>query len=81
MDIVILNHSQVKKTTSELGQPLSQLPYSTNGKIPCQNCGGGDMCGVAIYLRFGEFCRSNTYCLLYGAQAKANDRRTSSSLP
>ncbi|GFV46549.1 hypothetical protein TNCV_3161061 [Trichonephila clavipes] len=39
-------------------------------KVPCLNYGGGDRWCRPLFRTDREFCRSNSYCYLYGAQGQ-----------
>ncbi|GFT11486.1 uncharacterized protein TNCV_2523061 [Trichonephila clavipes] len=51
-------------TSAGTGEYFPQLQFT------CKNCGGGDICRVAIYRHFGEFRQAKSYCHLYGAQGQ-----------
>ncbi|GFV90924.1 hypothetical protein TNCV_3616861 [Trichonephila clavipes] len=84
--LALLDNLGIKKTTTRAmgslvvrasdstSEGLSSMPEAT--KYPPSTHGfnaeiaEGEIGGVAIYRRFGEFRRAKSYCHLYGAQGK-----------
>ncbi|GFX33418.1 hypothetical protein TNCV_4122521 [Trichonephila clavipes] len=79
-DLVILNHDQVTRLTSELATSIPNYPTPPRGgrlsfnrfKFTCGNCGDGDRGRIAMpsIVPSGNFTELKSYCHLYGAQGQ-----------